>query len=69
MIKSIGDIWAALLNVDYISPKPSDQYGFQKPQAARADNNAALDNQPWYAGNKFSIIDPSTGAVPDPRNM
>ena len=69
MNKSISDIWTALLTVDYISPKPSDRYGFQKPQALRADINPALDNQPWYAGNKFSVIDPTTGSIPDFRGQ
>lgn len=51
-------VWASLLNVNYFSPKPSTQYGFEIPKPPRADTDPYLNNEPWYVGsNNFAAID------------
>lgn len=57
-MKTVGDVWNTLLDVNYFSPSPSTQYGFKIPKSPRADTDPRLNNEPWYHGSSaFENID------------
>ncbi|PWU11827.1 MAG: hypothetical protein C5B47_00255 [Verrucomicrobia bacterium] len=57
MINKIMQTWEMFRDVNYVSPKPSDKYGFAIPRPPRADTNPMFNGQPWYHGPFFGAVD------------
>lgn len=65
MSRYIAKVWRDLLNVKYISPSPGVKYRFEEPSAPRADTDPTVNQQPWYHGSNFGVLDPSRGIIPE----